>query len=62
MQNTADRITLSGGLNISRLVCGLWQVADLEKGGAANGEDAKLAEQMHAAHTASKAAANSNVA
>jgi len=34
MQDTADRITLAGGLDISRLVCGLWQVADLEKGGA----------------------------
>ncbi|MDO8931597.1 MAG: aldo/keto reductase, partial [Rhodocyclaceae bacterium] len=33
MQDTADRITLAGGLDISRLVCGLWQVADLEKGG-----------------------------
>jgi aryl-alcohol dehydrogenase-like predicted oxidoreductase/enamine deaminase RidA (YjgF/YER057c/UK114 family) len=27
------RIDLGGGLNISRLICGLWQVADLEKGG-----------------------------
>ena len=28
-----DRIRLGNGLDISRLVCGLWQVADLEKGG-----------------------------
>ena len=27
------RIVLSGGLDISRLVCGLWQVADIEKNG-----------------------------
>ena len=28
-----DRIRLGNDLDISRLVCGLWQVADLEKGG-----------------------------
>jgi aryl-alcohol dehydrogenase-like predicted oxidoreductase/enamine deaminase RidA (YjgF/YER057c/UK114 family) len=28
-----DRIALGENLSISRLVCGLWQVADLEKGG-----------------------------
>jgi aryl-alcohol dehydrogenase-like predicted oxidoreductase/enamine deaminase RidA (YjgF/YER057c/UK114 family) len=28
------RITISNGLDISRLVCGLWQVADMEKTGA----------------------------
>lgn len=33
MQRRPDRATLSGGLDISRLVCGLWQVADLEKDG-----------------------------
>ncbi|MEP9372946.1 aldo/keto reductase [Mesorhizobium sp. KR1-2] len=33
MQRIPDRIQLDGGLNISRLVCGLWQVADLEKDG-----------------------------
>ena len=33
MAETPERIDLGGGLSISRLVCGLWQVADLEKGG-----------------------------
>lgn len=33
MQRRPDRTTLAGGLDISRLVCGLWQVADLEKDG-----------------------------
>ncbi|MEP9399219.1 aldo/keto reductase [Mesorhizobium sp. KR2-14] len=33
MQKIPDHIELGGGLNISRLVCGLWQVADLEKDG-----------------------------
>ncbi len=33
MPNTPERIDLGGGLSISRLVCGLWQVADLEKDG-----------------------------
>lgn len=28
------RVTIADGLEISRLVCGLWQVADMEKGGA----------------------------
>lgn len=32
---TPPRITLANGLDISRLVCGLWQVADMEKGGTA---------------------------
>jgi aryl-alcohol dehydrogenase-like predicted oxidoreductase/enamine deaminase RidA (YjgF/YER057c/UK114 family) len=31
--NGPHRIDLGGGLNISRLICGLWQVADLEKHG-----------------------------
>lgn len=31
--NQPPRTTLADGLNISRLVCGLWQVADMEKGG-----------------------------
>ncbi|MCB1378578.1 MAG: aldo/keto reductase, partial [Alphaproteobacteria bacterium] len=31
--NHPARITLPGGLDISRLVCGLWQVADIEKAG-----------------------------
>lgn len=29
-----ERTSLAPGLSISRLVCGLWQVADIEKGGA----------------------------
>ena len=33
MPETPDRIDLGPGLSISRLVCGLWQVADLEKSG-----------------------------
>jgi len=33
MSRSPDQITLSDTLSISRLVCGLWQVADLEKGG-----------------------------
>ncbi|MEI5678586.1 MULTISPECIES: aldo/keto reductase [unclassified Mesorhizobium] len=33
MSKSPDRIALSDTLSISRLVCGLWQVADLEKGG-----------------------------
>ncbi|MDN5568177.1 MAG: aldo/keto reductase, partial [Paracoccus sp. (in: a-proteobacteria)] len=33
MATTPDRTELAPGLNISRLVCGLWQVADLEKDG-----------------------------
>ena len=32
---TPPRTTLANGLDISRLVCGLWQVADMEKGGTA---------------------------
>lgn len=31
MPRRPERTTLAGGLEISRLVCGLWQVADLEK-------------------------------
>ncbi len=31
MPKTPERIDLGPGLSISRLVCGLWQVADLEK-------------------------------
>ena len=31
--NHPPRITIANGLDISRLVCGLWQVADMEKGG-----------------------------
>jgi aryl-alcohol dehydrogenase-like predicted oxidoreductase/enamine deaminase RidA (YjgF/YER057c/UK114 family) len=34
MPQTPDRIALGAALSISRLVCGLWQVADLEKDGA----------------------------
>jgi aryl-alcohol dehydrogenase-like predicted oxidoreductase/enamine deaminase RidA (YjgF/YER057c/UK114 family) len=30
---TIERIDLGDGLSISRLVCGLWQIADMEKGG-----------------------------
>jgi aryl-alcohol dehydrogenase-like predicted oxidoreductase/enamine deaminase RidA (YjgF/YER057c/UK114 family) len=30
-----ERITLPDGSEISRLICGLWQVADMEKGGVA---------------------------
>jgi aryl-alcohol dehydrogenase-like predicted oxidoreductase/enamine deaminase RidA (YjgF/YER057c/UK114 family) len=33
VQDVPQRIDLGGGLNISRLICGLWQVADLEKHG-----------------------------
>ncbi|OWJ68512.1 aldo/keto reductase [Inquilinus limosus] len=33
MPATPERVDLGPGLWISRLVCGLWQVADLEKGG-----------------------------
>ncbi|MGO1077410.1 aldo/keto reductase [Inquilinus sp. CA228] len=33
MPATPERIDLGPGLSISRLVCGLWQVADLEKDG-----------------------------
>ncbi|MFI0848490.1 aldo/keto reductase [Mesorhizobium sp. IMUNJ 23232] len=33
MPATPDRIALAENLSISRLVCGLWQVADLEKDG-----------------------------
>jgi aryl-alcohol dehydrogenase-like predicted oxidoreductase/enamine deaminase RidA (YjgF/YER057c/UK114 family) len=33
MQRRPDRIALGDRLTISRLICGLWQVADLEKGG-----------------------------
>lgn len=40
MPQTAERSVLPGGLEISRLVCGLWQVADMEKGGATLDADA----------------------
>jgi aryl-alcohol dehydrogenase-like predicted oxidoreductase/enamine deaminase RidA (YjgF/YER057c/UK114 family) len=33
MATAADRIRLPNGLDLSRLICGLWQVADLEKAG-----------------------------
>ncbi|MBA3326640.1 MAG: aldo/keto reductase [Rhodobacteraceae bacterium] len=33
MPNSLDRTALKDGPNLSRLICGLWQVADLEKGG-----------------------------
>jgi aryl-alcohol dehydrogenase-like predicted oxidoreductase/enamine deaminase RidA (YjgF/YER057c/UK114 family) len=33
MADRPDRIALGGDLNASRLICGLWQVADLEKNG-----------------------------
>jgi aryl-alcohol dehydrogenase-like predicted oxidoreductase/enamine deaminase RidA (YjgF/YER057c/UK114 family) len=33
MSKVPERTSLPGGLDISRLVCGLWQVADLEKNG-----------------------------
>ncbi len=33
MSTSASRAELGGGLNIARLVCGLWQVADLERNG-----------------------------
>lgn len=33
MPQFPERITLAPGLSISRLVCGLWQVADIEKDG-----------------------------
>ena len=31
MQNDLDRADIGGRLSASRLICGLWQVADLEK-------------------------------
>ena len=31
--NLPPRIAIAQGLDISRIVCGLWQVADMEKGG-----------------------------
>ena len=34
MQNSPDRTRLAGSLDISRLICGLWQVADIEKDAA----------------------------
>ncbi len=34
MTQTPDRIALTPDLSISRVVCGLWQVADIEKNGA----------------------------
>ena len=37
------RTKLANGLDISRLVCGLWQVADMEKGGATLDPDAAAA-------------------
>lgn len=33
MAQAPDRTTIANDLSISRLVCGLWQVADIEKGG-----------------------------
>lgn len=33
MSHRPDRIALTKELSISRLVCGLWQVADIEKNG-----------------------------
>jgi aryl-alcohol dehydrogenase-like predicted oxidoreductase/enamine deaminase RidA (YjgF/YER057c/UK114 family) len=33
MPESPDRIAIADGLTISRLVCGLWQVADMEKSG-----------------------------
>src|ERR1051325_8316095 len=33
MPDRPERTQLYGGLTISRLVCGLWQVADMEKSG-----------------------------
>lgn len=34
MIQSPERTTLPGGLSMSRLVCGLWQVADIEKNGS----------------------------
>lgn len=34
MGNVPERVLLGGELEISRLVCGLWQVADIEKNGS----------------------------
>jgi aryl-alcohol dehydrogenase-like predicted oxidoreductase/enamine deaminase RidA (YjgF/YER057c/UK114 family) len=33
MPTTADRIRLPNGLTLNRLICGLWQIADIEKDG-----------------------------
>jgi aryl-alcohol dehydrogenase-like predicted oxidoreductase/enamine deaminase RidA (YjgF/YER057c/UK114 family) len=35
MPNSLERVALKGGPAVSRLICGLWQVADLEKDGEA---------------------------
>jgi aryl-alcohol dehydrogenase-like predicted oxidoreductase/enamine deaminase RidA (YjgF/YER057c/UK114 family) len=35
VSKTPDRIALGEGLSVSRLICGLWQVADMEKNGTA---------------------------
>lgn len=40
MQTGPERTRLAGVADISRLICGLWQVADIEKGGAALALDA----------------------
>lgn len=40
MANRPERTTIGGDLAISRLICGLWQVADLEKDGATLDSDA----------------------
>jgi len=39
-----DRVELAPGLEISRVVTGLWQIADMERGGAALDPDAAAAE------------------
>jgi aryl-alcohol dehydrogenase-like predicted oxidoreductase/enamine deaminase RidA (YjgF/YER057c/UK114 family) len=46
---TPERIALTPQLSVSRLICGLWQVADMEKGGATlDGESAADALQDYA--------------
>ena len=42
--NAPDRIELAPGLNVSRVVTGLWQVADMERGGQKLGPDRAAAD------------------
>ena len=43
MTKIPDRIELAPGLEVSRVVTGLWQVADMERGGKALNLDAAAA-------------------
>ena len=35
MKKTVERIKLSSGFDVSRVIIGLWQIADMERDGAA---------------------------